>query len=191
MKVTKTKINTIIKLCKKNEKYRPILSGFKRYNDNQMVICDLMKIFIFNNLEVGLKEVINYEPAKNRDKYIVGEYINIDKLLPQDTQYLNRKIDWDINKFMDFYKANKKYGKDDNHKVYVLKQEDIYIPMDMWFIKEAIDILGRNIILYGTGLSYSPVMIMNNDDELGMLLPIRIDNIKKEVYENNNIREEV
>lgn len=160
---SKTKINGIKRVLRSVEDATPIYTGWKKYEEYK-VICNGFELYMMNNdVDIPAKEVVTEVPkGANEDDYILGEYLNVKGVFPSE---YNEKINMDIAEVLAATKTKE-------HMIKLKGENGGIVYANPFFIKNALDILGKNITLYYTGKIY-PIVIENDKGEKGMILPVR------------------
>lgn len=156
---SRTKINAIKRVLNND---RGIYAGWKKYNDSK-VICNGFELYMIKNVDIPAKEVVEVIPKNaNKDDYIVGNYLNIEYVFPQE---YTEKIKINIKEILTAVKL-----KERMIKLFTEKNNIVYA--DSKYLKDAIDILGENVEVYYTGQK-APIVFENENGEKGIVLPIR------------------
>jgi hypothetical protein len=156
---SRTKINAIKRVL--NNDYG-IYAGWKKYNDSK-VICNGFELYMIKNTDIPAKEVVEVIPKNaNKDDYIVGNYLNIEYVFPQE---YTEKIKINRKEILTAVKL-----KERMIKLFTEKNNVVYA--DSKYLKDAIDILGENVEVYYTGQK-APIVFENENGEKGIVLPIR------------------
>ena len=166
----KTKISAIKKVLKRQEKIRPILSAYHINSKDKIEFTDSYRAYEINKMDLPFKRAVDNYEEHDKDTTVYGTYPNLDHLMKSEDLIKNDnyiKIDLNINDIIGAYKV-----KEDKMTCYPLYAGDTEINVDVTFLKESIDILGKNITCYGRK-ELEPVYLYNDNDEIGLLLPIK------------------
>lgn len=169
---SKTRANAIKRVAS-DRNDRPVLTGYGVRNGYKVVTDSYHLIAIHEeNMPLPLvatpdelKEMgIDYKEyiEKNgRNSLINGNYPNMDNLLKFNT---SKELDMiDLDDLQSFCKLHKK-----DKELYKIGDKE-YNPH---FVKNIIDVLGKDVRLYDQGIN-RPLFIVNNKDEIGLVLPVR------------------
>ena len=100
-----------------------------------------------------------------RENCINGNYPNVEALLKFDKdKYDIVKLDY--NDVMSYYKMHKKNAEEEPYKI-----NDNYY--NIKYLKDVIDVLGTDLIVYVPEDYYRPMYLVNKDNEIGLVLGIR------------------
>jgi len=170
----KTRVNAIKKVASKEE-FRPALTGYGIIGDYKCVTDSYHAIMIKQDemplpLVATKKELekLGIDYKEYQDKYgmtsiIDATYPNLMNCITLDYDKSN-ELKLDINDLMGFINTNKK----DKHALYKLGTCN-YNP---WFIKNVVDIIGKNCKIYFQG-DLKPLYFVNDNEEIGVVLPVR------------------
>lgn len=169
----KKKLAAIKKVLKVQEKVRPLLGAFTRYN-NGVAFTDSYQLYVLNDEYLPFKVACSTDEDKEyAKKYnletVAGVYPNLKAAIPEqyDTTY-----EIDTNEFLLWSKTTEKV---DNKLLYKFKVEDTDYCFDGQYLLNAINILkikDPTITLELRG-NCRPITLHNKDNELGLILPIR------------------
>lgn len=161
---SKTKVNAIKRVLKNVEDFKPVFKAWKRYEEYK-VICNGYELYMINSdVDIPAKEAVEELPeGANRDDYEVGNYLDIKAVFPNE---YNEKIKIDIKEVLTAVKTKERPIKLEGENGGI-------VYADASYIKNALDILGKNITLYYTGM-LKPIVIENDKGEKGIVLPIRM-----------------
>lgn len=179
---SKTRVNAIKRVASKDD-LRPVLQGYGIYEDYKVVTDSYHLIAVKeDNMPVPVVESALIDLGINVHDYVMehgstsvirGTYPNMKNIINFDKEYWNNEITLDYNDVESFYKLHKNmYEK-------TRKEEDLYKLgskyYDIKYIKNVIDVLGTNCKLYSReDASTAPLYFINDKDELGLVLPIRV-----------------
>lgn len=160
---SKSKINAIKRVLKSVENATPIYMGWKKYEEYK-VICNGFELYMINSdVDIPAKEVVTKLPeGANENDYILGEYLNVKRIFPSE---YNEKINLDIAEVLAATKTKE-------HMIKLEGENGGIVYANPFFIKNALDILGKDMTLYYTGKIY-PIVIENDKGEKGIILPVR------------------
>jgi hypothetical protein len=171
---SKTRVNAIKRVASKWED-RPALTGYGIFGEYKGV-TDSYHVILIKQDEMPLPLVATSDELKklgiNKEEYqnkygmtsiINATYPNLMNCITFDYDK-NNEVKLDINDLMAFIKTNKK----DKNAIYKLG-DSFYNPK---YIKNVIDVLGENCKIYFQG-EYKPLYFVNDNEELGVVLPIR------------------
>lgn len=140
-------MRAIKKICNK------LINGYHMY-DNQMEITDSYRAYRLNKID-------NLDIPEIKTGFPDMSFIFVDF----DTEEL---VKLDYNDIMKAYKLRDKKGV----TLYELKSKSYSVSVNIVYLKENYEILGKNIkaCLYG---EYKPILFINEKNEKGILCPIR------------------
>lgn len=162
----KTRVNAIKRVASKMED-RPALTGYGICNDYKCVTDSYHAIMIKeDNMPLKLvttdKELADKVGCENciyADYPSFESFINFDK-----SNYDISNLDY--NDVEQFYKLHKKNA---DKELYEIKGQ-LY---NIKFIKNIIDVLGTDTTLYVPKNEYRPLYVVNKENEIGLVLPVR------------------
>ena len=162
----KTRVNAIKRVASKME-YRPALTGYGICNDYKCVTDSYHAIMIKEDnmplklatTDKELADKVGCENCINATYPSFESFINFDK-----SNYDISNLDY--NDVEQFYKLHKKNA---DKELYELKAP-LY---NIKFIKNIIDVLGKDTTLYVPKNEYKPLYIINKENEIGLVLPVR------------------
>lgn len=168
---SKSKINAIKKITNKRKKIHPILGGYHIGDDGQYKFTDSWQAYKINPIDMPIPRVgeQTQEEKDNGIKTISGTYPSFDKIFPAFN--CKEVVSLDIDNIMFSYKTRNKKEKESFY--YTLNSENIKAVVDVEFLKDAIDILGKNIQYCLIG-EHSPILLINENKESGVILPLKI-----------------
>ncbi|MBQ6628566.1 MAG: hypothetical protein IJI98_11185 [Methanosphaera sp.] len=163
---SKTRINAIKRVAAKDE-VRPVLTGYGILGDYKCVTDSYHAIMIHeDNMPLKLVTSDNELAKKHgKENCICGTYPNFENIFPNiEEDYEEVKID--LNDMEQFYKLHKKNAKVETYKINNMN-------VNIIFLKNVIDVLGTDINVYVPKNEYKPIVIINKDNEKGLVLPIK------------------
>lgn len=161
---SKTRVNGIKRVASKSES-RPVLKGYGIWNDYKVVTDSYHLIAIYeDNMPLKLATTDNELANKvGKENCIYGNYPNMDSILRYDTSNELPMID------LDELESTCKLGKKDKSILFKIGDQNF----NPQYVKNIIDVLGNDIKIYYQG-ECRPVFFVNNKDEIGLVLPIRV-----------------
>lgn len=159
---SKTRVNAIKRVASKDNS-RPVLTGYGIYGDYK-VVTDSYHLIAIKEDNMPLKLVtIDNELANKvgKENCICGNYPNMEMVLRYNTSNELNMID--LDDLESFCKMHKK-----DNEVYQIGDKE-YNPH---FIKNIIDVLGKDVKLYDQGIN-RPLFFVNDKDEIGLVLPVK------------------
>lgn len=167
---SKSKISAIKKICKYSEKLRPVLAGYNIADDGKYEITDSYRAFRLNKMDmpvlrVGLEKT--EDEIVNDIQIINGVYPNLKNILPtfNDDEIVSLNFD-------DVLYAYKTRSKDDSKNLYNLKSKSYSVYVDIVYLKETLDILGKDLKCSLNG-EHRPVLFQNKEQEQGLIMPVK------------------
>lgn len=163
---SKTRINAIKRVASKMND-RPVLQGYGICGDYKCVTDSYHAIMIHeDNMPLKLVPSNEEEMKKvGKENCINGTYPNFENIFPNiEEGYEEVKID--LNDMEQFYKLHKKNAKEETYKIKNMN-------VNIIFLKNVIDVLGTDINVYVPKNEYKPIVIINKDNEKGLVLPIK------------------
>ena len=147
---SKTRVNAIKRIASKLE-IRPALRGYGNVAGYQ-VVTDLYHLVAIHqeNMPLELKD----------------NYPNVESIIKYDTSNEIPMID--LDDLIGFIKTHKK----DKDKLYKITIEDKDYFYNAEYLKNVIDVLGKDSKVYFQN-EYSPLVFVNDKDEIGLVLPIK------------------
>ena len=171
---SKTRVNAIKKVASKDD-FRPALTGYGVFGEYKGVTDSYHAILIKQD-EMPLPlvacdsdlEKLGINKEEYQDKYgkssiITAVYPNLMKCLTFDYSKENQ-LELDVNDLNAFIKLNMK----EKNPLYQLGE----CKYNARYIKNVIDVIGKNCKIYFQG-EYKPLYFVNDNEELGVVLPIR------------------
>ena len=143
---SKTRVNTIKRIASKE---RPNLAGYG-VMDNYKVVTDTFHAIaiIEDNMPLEFKD--NFPDLHYNFNF--------------NTKYYHTTT-IDFNDVMSHYKMN----KNDKNKPYKIEN----ICVNVKYLKNIIDVLGKSLTVYVPNNDYTPLYFKNNNNELGLICPIK------------------
>lgn len=160
----KTRISAIKKVASKRED-RPALTGYGICGDYK-VVTDTYHLVAIKEENMPLKLATTDKELADKvghENCINGNYVNAEPLLKYNT---DTEITLDLDDIVSFYKMHHKRA---SKELYDLKEYGLY---NIDYLKNIIDILGKDIKVYYQG-EYKPLYIVNENNEIGLVLPCR------------------
>lgn len=163
---SKTRVNAIKKVASKLE-HRPALMGYGICEDFKCVTDSYHAIMIHEEnmplklvtTDRELADKVGHENCINATYPNFSSFINFDK-----TNYDVTTLDYDD--IAQFYKLHKKNAKEELYEI----DGKFY---NITFIKNVIDVLGKDTKVYMPKNDYRPMYIENEKGELGLVLPVK------------------
>ena len=166
----RTRLNAIKKVLNKNKDIRPILSAYHVNYNNKIEFTDSYRAYELNETELPFKKVVDKEDKDyDADTMIVGCYPSLTRMFKKEEDMDNddyTKINIDINDIIGAYKT-----REDKYTTYSLYAGDTEIRVNVSYLKETLDILGKDITCYGKKKN-EPIYLYNKNNETCLLLPI-------------------
>lgn len=162
----KTRVNAIKRIASKLE-IRPALTGYGIYNDYKCV-TDSYHLVAIHEENMPLKCVTTDKELADKlghENCINGIYPNMEHIINFDKQYYNT-ITLDYDDIMSYYKLHKKNAEKEPYEI----NGQYY---NIIFLKNVIDVLGTDLVVYQSKDHFRPMYLMNKDNELGLVLGIR------------------
>ena len=172
---SKTRIKAIEKVASKQE-HRPSLTGYGIVDDYK-VITDSYHLVAIKQDNMPLKLVATDEELKelniNKNEYLEKNgsssiincsYPNVSHLIKFDKNNCTT-IKIDVDDVAKFYKINRKYADKNLYEI----GKNLF---NIKYLKNVIDVLGKNITVYEAG-EHRPLYIVNENEEIGLVLPCR------------------
>lgn len=163
----KTRINAIKRIASKDES-RPVLTGYGICGDYKCVTDSYHAIMIHEeNMPLKLVPRNNEEAEKHgKENCINGTYPNFENIVPDVSEGF-KKVKIDFDDMEQFYKLHKKNAKEETYAIDRLN-------VNIIFLKNVIDVLGTDVDVYiSTESDFKPIVIINKDNEKGIVLPIK------------------
>ena len=147
---SKTRVNAIKRIASKLE-IRPALRGYGNVAGYQVVTDTYHLVAIHQeNMPLELKD--NYPNVEGHIKYDTSNEIPM----------------IDLDDLIGFIKTHKK----DKYKLYKITIEDKDYFYNAEYLKNVIDVLGKDSKVYFQN-EYRPLVFVNDKDEIGLVLPIK------------------
>lgn len=163
---SKTRVNAIKRIASKwND--RPVLTGYGIYGDYKCV-TDSYHLVAIHEENMPLKCVTTDKELADKlgkENCIYGIYPNMFHVINFDKQYYN-EITLDYDDIMQYYKLHKKNAENEPYEI----NGQYY---NIIFLKNVIDVLGTDLVVYQSKDHFRPMYLMNKDNELGLVLGIR------------------
>lgn len=163
---SKTRVNAIKRVASKLE-IRPALTGYGIEDDYKVVTDSFHAIMIHEEhmplklvtMDKELADKVGHDNCINANYPRFNSFINFDK-----SNYDTTTLDY--NDVEQFYKLHKKNA---DKELYDFKGNHYNI----CYIKNVIDVLGTDTIVYVSKNEYRPMYIENKNGELGLVLPVK------------------
>ena len=163
---SKTRINAIKRIASKYED-KIALTGYGICNDYK-VVTDSYHLIAIKQEDMPLKLVTtDKELVKKygKENCIYQIYPEMNNIINFNKDYYNTiKIDYDD--IAQFYKLHNKYADKELYSI----NDDYY---NIKYLKNVIDVLGTNLTIYQSQETCRPLYLINENNELGIVLPIR------------------
>lgn len=163
---SKTRVNAIKKVASKLD-IRPSLMGYGICDDFKCV-TDSYHAIMIKEENMPLKLVTTDDELVNkvgRENVIYQTYPNFSSFINFDKTYYDvTTLDYDD--IAQFYKLHKKNAKEELYEI----DGKLY---NITFIKNVIDVLGKDTKAYIPKNDYRPMYIENEKGELGLVLPVK------------------
>lgn len=163
---SKTRVNAIKRIASKwND--RPALTGYGIYEDYKCV-TDSYHLVAIHEDNMPLKLVTTDKELADKvghENCICGDYPNMEHIINFDKQYYDTII-LDYDDIMQYYKLHKKNAKEEPYEI----NGQYY---NIIFLKNVIDVLGTDLIVYQSKEYTRPMYLVNKDNEIGLVLGIR------------------
>ncbi len=166
----KTRLSAIKKVLNKNKDIRPILSGYHVNYNNKIEFTDSYRAYELNETELPFKQVVDKKDDNyDDDTMILGCYPSLTNMFKKEDDMDNNeytKINIDINDVIGAYKT-----REDRYTTYSLYANDTEIRVNVSYLKETLDILGKDVTCYGKKKN-EPIFLYNKNNETCLLLPV-------------------
>ncbi len=164
---SKTRVNAIKRVASKDN-IRPVLQGYGICGDYKCVTDSYHAIMIHEeNMPLKLVPSNKEEMEKvGKENCINGTYPDFKNLIPDYTSEEYEKTKIDFNDIAQFYKLHKKNSKEETYEI-----NGVHV--DINYLKNVIDVLGETTEMYVPKKDYKPVVLVNKDNEKGIVLPIK------------------
>lgn len=163
---SKTRVNAIKRVASKSD-VRPALAGYGICGDYKCITDSYHAVMIKDD-NIPLKLVTTDNELANKigkENCIYATYPNFESLINFDkNNYDISHLDYDDVE--QFYKLHKKNA---DKELYEIKGQFYNIK----FIKNVIDVLGTDTVLYTPKNEYRPLYVENRNGELGLVLPVK------------------
>lgn len=164
---SKTRVNAIKRVASKwND--RPALTGYGIYEDYKC-ITDSYHLVAIHEDNIPLKLVTTDKELADKvghENCIYATYPNMEHIINFDKQYYN-EITLDYDDIMQYYKLHKKNAKEEPYEI----NNQYY---NIIFLKNVIDVLGTDLIVYQPKEYTRPMYLVNKDNEIGLVLGVRV-----------------
>ena len=163
---SKTRVNAIKRIASKLEA-RPALTGYGIYKDYKCV-TDSYHLVAIHEDNMPLKLVTTDKKLKDKlghENCINADYPNMEPIINFDKQYYN-EIALDYDDVMQYYKLHKKNAEKEPYEI----NGQYY---NIIFLKNVIDVLGTDLVVYQSKDYFRPMYLVNKNNELGLVLGIR------------------
>lgn len=163
---SKTRVNAIKRVASKLE-CRPALTGYGIYEDYKCV-TDSYHLIAIHEENMPLKLVTTDKELADKvghENCINGTYPNMESLLNFDKQYYDI-IDLNYDDIMSYYKLHKKEAENEPYEINGKFYNIIYL-------KNVIDVLGTDLVVFQSKDYYRPLYLINKDNEIGLVLGVR------------------
>lgn len=164
---SKTRVNAIKRVASKwND--RPALTGYGIYEDYKCV-TDSYHLIAIHEENMPLKLVTTDKELADKvghENCINGTYPNMEHIINFDKQYYN-EITLDYDDIMQYYKLHRKNAKEEPYEI----NGQYY---NITYLKNVIDVLGTDLTIYQPKEYTRPMYLVNKDNELGLVLGVRI-----------------
>ncbi len=163
---SKTRVNAIKRVASKwND--RPVLTGYGIYEDYKCV-TDSYHLIAIHEENMPLKLVTTDKELVDKvghENCINGYYPNMKSILDFDKQNYNI-ITLDYDDIMSYYKLHKKNAENEPYEI----NGNFY---NITYLKNVIDVLGTDLVVYLPKEYARPMYLVNKDNEIGLVLSIR------------------
>lgn len=163
---SKTRVNAIKRVASKwND--RPALAGYGIYKDYKCV-TDSYHLIAIHEENMPLKLVTTDEELANKvghENCIYATYPNMEHIINFDKQYYDT-ITLDYDDIMSYYKLHKKNAQDEPYEI----NGNFY---NITYLKNVIDVLGTDLVVYLPKDYFRPMYLVNKDNEIGLVLGIK------------------
>ena len=164
---SKTRVNAIKRVASQDNT-RPVLTGYGIMDDYKCVTDSYHAIMIHeDNMPLKLVPRNKEEAEKHgKENCINGTYPDFSHIIPDYESDEYKKITLDYDDIAQFHKLHKKNAKDETYEIENVNVNIIYL-------KNVIDVLGTDLDVYVPLKDYKPVVLINKDNEKGIVLPIK------------------
>lgn len=163
---SKTRVNAIKRVASKYED-RPALTGYGIYADYKCV-TDSYHLVAIHEENMPLKCVTTDKELADKlghENCINANYPNMWGIINFDKQYYN-EIALNYDDIMQYYKLHKKNAENEPYEI----NEQYY---NIIYLKNVIDVLGTDLVVYQPKEYTRPMYLVNKDNEIGLVLGIR------------------
>lgn len=163
---SKSRVNAIKRVASKwND--RPALTGYGICDDYK-VVTDSYHLVAIHEENMPLKLVTTDNELANevgKENCICSNYPNVKHLLEFDKDnYVVTALNY--NDIMSYYKMHKKNAKEEPYEI----NENFY---NITYLKNVIDILGTDLVVYVPKDYHRPMYLINKDNEIGLVLGVK------------------
>ena len=175
---SKTRLNAIQKFLLSNEKTIPTLANYTPYEKGGVLFTDSYMLFKLNceYLPFGVSFYDNYPTKESYISKYNGKYAKVaDGVYPNIIKFMS-DMDKAVDKII-FNLPDIKERKKNKETMFTFETSSDYkVTLDLSKLLTLTKILGikENEFVGYCSSSLSPVYILNKDNELGMILPIRL-----------------
>lgn len=163
---SKTRVNAIKRVASKwND--RPALTGYGIYNDYKCV-TDSYHLIAIHEENMPLKLVTTDRELADKvghENCINANYPNVKALLDFNKDDYNI-VELDYNDIMSYYKLHKKNAENEPYEI----NGNFY---NITYLKNVIDVLGTDLVVYLPKEDIRPMYLVNKDNEIGLVLGIK------------------
>lgn len=163
---SKTRVNAIKRVASKSD-IRPFLTGYGICNGYKCV-TDSYHAIMIEEENMPLKLVTTDNELANKvgkENCINAVYPNFEHFINFDkSQYDISNLDYDD--IEQFYKLHKKNAENELYEIKGKFYNVIYL-------KNIIDVLGTDTVLFTPKNEYRPLYIVNKKNEIGLVLPVK------------------
>ena len=163
---SKTRVNAIKRVASKwND--RPALAGYGIYKDYKCV-TDSYHLIAIHEDNMPLKCVTTDKELADKlgkENCIYATYPNMEHIINFDKQYYN-EITLDYDDVMSHYKLHKKNAENEPYEI----NGNFY---NITYLKNVIDVLGTDLVVYLPKDYFRPMYLVNKDNEIGLVLGIK------------------
>lgn len=150
---------------KKLNENRQVMATLQHYNNKQF-ICNAYSMCIFDNFVQELENLpTTNDMASLPYTQILPKNVVYTELSKQDNIIINN-----IKKYIDLYKVQEFYNKENDKKIYIEFGNKIF---DIKILKEIIDIMGANIVEIADCGNING-LLLKNGNITSYVLPIRV-----------------
>ena len=163
---SKTRVNAIKRVASKLD-YRPALTGYGIYEDYKCV-TDSYHLIAIHEENMPLKCVTTDKELADKlghENCINGNYPNVKALLEFNKDDYNI-VELDYDDIMSYYKMHKKDATEAPYEI----NGNFY---NIAYLKNVIDVLGTDLVVYLPKEYTRPMYLVNKDNEIGLVLGVR------------------